>query len=282
MEFNDKKNKLFISLSFIACVVLIIFILFLLLKPTNTNNNNNNNTQKETNAKFDYEEYLNNNDAKTIINDYAKKNNIDVNEYPEKLIELLDNEKKSADYVLNYPTKKFTEANVELTQEEKETEEMPLFIQWDKRWGYKKYGNDAAGLTACGPTALSMVAFHLTGNKDLTPDKIMDFAVKNGYCIDGVGSSWELISKGSKKLGLNAKELPLVEKTIIKNLEKGNPVICVVGPGHFTKRGHFIVMYGYKDGKIMVKDPNSYKNSEKLYEFSEIKDEIKNLWAISK
>lgn len=76
MEFNDKKNKLFISLSFIACVVLIIFILFLLLKPTNTNNNNNNNnnnTQNETNAKFDYEEYLNNNDAKTIINDYAKK-----------------------------------------------------------------------------------------------------------------------------------------------------------------------------------------------------------------
>ena len=41
-------------------------------------------------------------------------------------------------------------------------------------------------------------------------------------------------------------------------------------------------MYGYKDGKIMVKDPNSYKNSETLYEFSEIKDEIKNLWAISK
>ena len=253
----------------------------MLLKPTNTNNNNNN-TQNETNAKFDYEDYLNNNDAKTIINDFAKKNNIDVNEYPEKLVELLDNEKKSADYVLNYPTKKFTEANVELTQKEKETEEMPLFIQWDKRWGYKKYGNDAAGLTACGPTALSMVAFHLTGNKDLTPDKIMDFAVKNGYCIDGVGSSWELISKGSKKLGLNAKELPLVEKTVIKNLEKGNPVICVVGPGHFTKRGHFIVMYGYKDGKIMVKDPNSYKNSETFYEFSEIKDEIKNLWAISK
>ena len=110
----------------------------------------------------------------------------------------------------------------------------------------------------------------------------MDFAVKNGYCIEGVGSSWDLISKGSKKLGLNAKELPLVEKTIVNNLKKGNPVICVVGPGHFTKRGHFIVMYGYKDGKIMVKDPNSYKNSETLYEFSEIKDEIKNLWAISK
>lgn len=278
MKFSTKQKNLFMALSFLGCVVLIILILFLLLKPNNTEQV----VYKENSTEVDYEEYINSNSAQKIISDFAEKNNIDINEYPEKLFELLDKEKKSADFVLNYPTEKFKEQTVELTQEEKETDEMPLFIQWDKRWGYKKYGNDVAGLTACGPTALSMVAFHLTGNKDLTPDKIMDFAVKNGYCIEGVGSSWDLISKGSKKLGLNAKELPLVEKTIVNNLKKGNPVICVVGPGHFTKRGHFIVMYGYKDGKIMVKDPNSYKNSEILYEFSEIKDEIKNLWAISK
>lgn len=278
MKFSTKQKNLFMALSFLGCVVLIILILFLLLKPNNTEQV----VYKENSTEVDYEEYINSNSAQKIISDFAEKNNIDINEYPEKLFELLDKEKKSADFVLNYPTEKFKEQTFELTQEEKETDEMPLFIQWDKRWGYKKYGNDVAGLTACGPTALSMVAFHLTGNKDLTPDKIMDFAVKNGYCIEGVGSSWDLISKGSKKLGLNAKELPLVEKTIVNNLKKGNPVICVVGPGHFTKRGHFIVMYGYKDGKIMVKDPNSYKNSETLYEFSEIKDEIKNLWAISK
>lgn len=278
MKFSTKQKNLFMALSFLGCVVLIILILFLLLKPNNTEQV----VYKENSTEVDYEEYINSNSAQKIISDFAEKNNIDINEYPEKLFELLDKEKKSADFVLNYPTEKFKEKTVELTQEEKETDEMPLFIQWDKRWGYKKYGNDVAGLTACGPTALSMVAFHLTGNKDLTPDKIMDFAVENGYCIEGVGSSWDLISKGSKKLGLNAKELPLVEKTIVNNLKKGNPVICVVGPGHFTKRGHFIVMYGYKDGKIMVKDPNSYKNSETLYEFSEIKDEIKNLWAISK
>ncbi len=278
MKFSTKQKNLFMALSFLGCVVLIILILFLLLKPNNTEQV----VYKENSTEVDYDEYINSNSAQKIISDFAEKNNIDINEYPEKLFELLDKEKKSADFVLNYPTEKFKEQTFELTQEEKETDKMPLFIQWDKRWGYKKYGNDVAGLTACGPTALSMVAFHLTGNKDLTPDKIMDFAVKNGYCIEGVGSSWDLISKGSKKLGLNAKELPLVEKTIVNNLKKGNPVICVVGPGHFTKRGHFIVMYGYKDGKIMVKDPNSYKNSETLYEFSEIKDEIKNLWAISK
>lgn len=273
-----KTKNLFMELSFLGCVVLIILILFLLLKLNTTEQV----VYKENLTEVNYEEYINSNSAQKIISDFTEKNNIDINEYPEKLFELLDKEKKSADFVLNYPTEKFKEQAVELTQEEKETDEMPLFIQWDKRWGYKKYGNDVAGLTACGPTALSMVAFHLTGNKDLTPDKIMDFAVENGYCIEGVGSSWDLISKGSKKLGLNAKELPLSEKTIVNNLKKGNPVICVVGPGHFTKRGHFIVLYSYKDGKIMVKDPNSYKNSETLYEFYEIKDEIKNLWAISK
>ena len=53
-----------------------------------------------------------------------------------------------------------------------------------------------------------------------------------------------------------------------------------MGPGDFTSTGHFIVLTGYKDGKISVNDPNSHKNSEKLWSYEDIKDQIMNLWVI--
>ena len=128
-----------------------------------------------------------------------------------------------------------------------------------------------------------MAAYHLTKDEDMSPDKIIKFAKKNGYALNGItekGSSWTLISEGGEKLGLDVTELPLDENRIIKNLEVGNPIICSMGPGDFTTTGHFIVLVGYENGKIKVNDPNSIKNSEKEWTYEQIKDQIRNLWAI--
>lgn len=74
-------------------------------------------------------------------------------------------------------------------------------------------------------------------------------------------------------------EIPLDESRIIRNLEVGNPIICVVGPGDFTTTGHFIVMTEYIDGKIKINDPNSRKRSNQLWEYADIEDQIINLWV---
>ncbi|HBM98967.1 MAG TPA: hypothetical protein DD413_06025 [Ruminococcus sp.] len=153
-------------------------------------------------------------------------------------------------------------------------------MQWDKRWGYKMYGDDVAGLTACGPVCLSMVSVYLLQDTKYSPDYMIDWAKKNGYCVKGHGSLWTLISEGGKKLGLDATEIPLDEQRIINNLEVGNPIICIMGPGAFTSTGHFIVLTGYENGKIKINDPNSYSNSEKEWEYDDIYDQINNLWVL--
>lgn len=132
-------------------------------------------------------------------------------------------------------------------------------MQWDIRWGYKIYGDDVAGLTACGPTCLSMVAVYLLQDTKYSPDYMIDWADKNGYCVDGGGSLWTLMSEGAEKLGIDSTELPLDKQRVINNLEVGNPVVCIMGPGDFTKKGHFIVMTGIEDGKIKINDPNSFE-----------------------
>ena len=125
-----------------------------------------------------------------------------------------------------------------------------------------------------------MAAIYVTGDPEMSPDRMMEFAEENGYCIPGNGTAWALIGEGGEKLGLDVTELPLHEGTMINVLEEGYPIICIMGPGDFTTTGHFIVLTGVENGAFRVNDPNSYANSEKLWTYEQIEDQIDNLWAI--
>ncbi len=217
-------------------------------------------------------------DANEMIAAFAKAHDLGLDAWPEELIELLERNPDTKDFVLNYPLKKNLTPSVDLS-EYKNSKSVPLLFQWDERWGYTEYGNEIMGLSGCGPTCLSMVCVYLLNDTKYTPRYVADFAQRNGYCVPGSGSAWTLISQGGQELGLDITEIPLDGNRIIRNLEAGNPIICVMGPGDFTTTGHFIVMTGYVDGKIKVNDPNSPTRSEMLWDFDDIKGQIRNLWV---
>lgn len=156
---------------------------------------------------------------------------------------------------------------------------VPLLFQWDERWGYSEYSGEMMAFSGCGPTCLSMVCIHLLQDTKYDPQYIAEFSKSHGYSVSGSGSAWTLIFEGGKKLGLDVIEIPLDKKRIIKNLEVGNPIICIMGPGDFTTIGHFIVLTGYENGKLKVNDPNSQRNSDTLWEYEKIQDQIRNLWV---
>lgn len=213
-----------------------------------------------------------------VIADFAKEHDLALDAWPDSLIELLEKNPDAEDFVLNYPIKKDLSYDIDL-REYINKSNVPLLLQWDERWGYTKYGDNIMGLSGCGPTCLAMVCIYLLNDPQYTPRYIADFAEQYGYCVPGNGSAWTLISEGGKELGLDVIEIPLDENRIIRNLEVGNPIICIMGPGDFTTSGHYIVMTAYVDGKIKVNDPNSPTKSEKLWDYDEIKDQIRNLWV---
>ncbi len=218
--------------------------------------------------------------AERTVQAYADYSGISYDAYPANMLMLLDKNPEAIGFVLRYPEDHGKTNDIDLS-EYADSETVPLFIQWDQRWGYIPYGADVAAVTACGPVCLSMVAYHLTGDEDMSPDKMIQFAIDEGYCVPGNGSAWTLISQGAQKLGLHVKQLPLVEGRIRNELEAGNPVICIMGPGVFTTTGHFIVLTGYENGKFRVNDPNSVIRSSQLWSYSEFQDQVRNLWAIS-
>lgn len=221
---------------------------------------------------------VNDNSTKITVNTAAENEGLKIKEIPEELLELQEKNPDAEEFVQNYPLKKDQTFEIDLS-EHLNSETVPLFLQWDERWGYTMYGSNVMGLTGCGPTCLSMVCLYLLQDATYTPRNVADFAEENGYYVEGSGSAWTLISEGGEILGLDVTEIPLDEKRMMKNLENGTPIICIMGPGDFTTAGHFIVLTGCKDGKFVVNDPNSRTNSERLWSYDEIKGQIKNLWV---
>ncbi|MBQ9148259.1 MAG: C39 family peptidase [Oscillospiraceae bacterium] len=217
-------------------------------------------------------------EAELTVKAFADDHGIRYSAYPESLIELLERNPETEEFVLNYPLREDLE--IDLSEYDR-TQGVPLFMQWDQRWGYMEYGSDVVGVTGCGPTCLAMAGYYVTGDEKFSPDLMVEFALDNGYYAKGSGSSWTLISEGGVKLGLEVKELPLVKKKITDNLKAGNPVICSMRAGDFTTSGHYIVLVGVEDGLFRVNDPNSRENSEKLWSYEQIEGQIRNLWAIS-
>ncbi len=202
-------------------------------------------------------------------------------EYPESLLALLKKNPETREFVMNYPRKKDQHETITFS-EEIVPGEIPLFLQWDERWGYETYGDDFLALTGCGPTCLSMVRCGLSGNGIWDPYQVACLAEEEGYYVSGAGSAWSLMTEGAELLGLSATQIGFDREQIISLLKEGTPIICVVGPGDFTEHGHFLVLKGVDDsGRILLNDPNSRLRSEKAWEFDRLIKQVKNLWAYS-
>lgn len=253
---------------------------------TNTNNDNivkDSNTQDNNTSVDDSE--VESDDIYGILESIAKKDyrykevlaNKDI--YPEKLLEMLSRNKDMISYMYDFGENK---GHVYIDNIGKVTKgEYPLLLQYDKKWGYGIYGDNVIAVNGCGPTSLAMVVAGLTGKNDTTPYDIAKYSYEKGYYTEEWGTKWDLMSTGIEPFGVTGKKIVLSKQTLYNELNSGHPLIASMRPGDFTTVGHFIVLTGIKDDKIVVNDPNSKERSAKLWEYDVIAPQIKGLWTYS-
>lgn len=131
-------------------------------------------------------------------------------QYPKQLKDLALKNEEALEFVYDYPAEHVKEHTIDLT-EEASMDSVPLFVQWDKRWGYEKYSGNFFAASGCGPTTLSMVVVYLTHNRDASPIAVAKYSKEAGYSVDGSGSSWTIISEGCRHYGVKAKTVALDE-----------------------------------------------------------------------
>ncbi len=151
--------------------------------------------------------------------------------------------------------------------------EVVYFNQLDQRYANQPYGTDNIGGYGCGPTSMAIVVSSLT-DEIVDPTAMAKWAYENGGWCKGQGSYHSLIPNAAKAWGLNVEGCKASEpQRILDALSSGKLVVAIMSPGHFTTGGHFIVLRGVKDGKILVADPASTSRSQKEWDLSIILNE---------
>lgn len=152
------------------------------------------------------------------------------------------------------------------------------YNQSDYKQAYCPGMNGTISSSGCLPTSYAMIARRL--GRAETPVTIANYICNQvrQYRVENSGTSSDFFvdSKVMRDYGIKATPLsnPSVE-TVISHLRSGKPMIAHLGPGYFTKEGHYVVVdYVDNNDKIFVSDPASRKNRTRWYSKEEFKEKL--------
>ena len=152
---------------------------------------------------------------------------------------------------------------------------IPIYKQGgDAPWASKDYLGRESRYRGCGPCALAMAVSGLT-NSDVTPDIIIDKLNQKGYLMSAsdtgapaseyiaseYGLTYRRISNGWAPLSQSERE------DMNQALQSGHVIVTSTG---CTANGHYIIVYGYKDGGYYVTDPGSSYTADTLYSYDDV------------
>ena len=169
-------------------------------------------------------------------------------------------------------------------------------LQTDSRWSKKSYANKGESATiggsGCGPTCMAMVIATWV-DSSVTPVDTCAWAQSHGYKATGNGTYQSYFVGHCKSVGLECEKLnsTSIQYMYAKDAEKyhqaahnyvddGYLVICLMGPGNWTKGGHYILWYSNDGDDVLINDPASTKSTRLRNKFSLLKDEVRVYWAI--
>mgnify|MGYP002510114716 CR=1 FL=1 len=163
------------------------------------------------------------------------------------------------------------------------------FCQSDEAWAEQPYGTDTIGPYGCGPTAMAMAVASMT-DTDTDPAKMAAWAVEHGYWARRSGSYHSIVQGIAQDFGLEAEAFTgRTPDALRRALRSKDMLVALMGKGHFTTGGHFILIRGVTlSGDVLVADPNSPERSLQTWDPQLILDELSSardhgapLWILS-
>lgn len=130
--------------------------------------------------------------------------------------------------------------------------------------------------SGCGAASASMLIAYIAGEYDQTPYTLFYWAAKN-HRYYGDGLDFATVKQMLSNYGVSSRLTGVSAEGILEALRANRPIIILMGPGTFTKGGHYIVLRGLdENGNVLVNDPNSSSRSGQSYPVEQIAREAKN------
>lgn len=167
--------------------------------------------------------------------------------------------------------------------------ELVYYNQTSPDWAELPYGTDDIARYGCGPTTMAMVVSSMTGQK-IEPPEMASWAASTGHWAKQSGSYLTIVKDAAQAHGLTAYSIAdHTPDAITTALLNGDLIVALMGPGHFTRSGHFILIHGVTlSGTLLVADPNSLERSLTEWDAQLLIDELSKsttggapLWGIS-
>lgn len=167
---------------------------------------------------------------------------------------------------------------------------LTYYNQSDARWANYLYGgSDPLAAYGCGPTALAMLVNSFTETACQPPD-IAAWAAANNYWSAGYGTKHEFVPDCANAFGMHAA--PFQNYTVeglMAELRSGHVIVALMGPGHFSDSGHFIIITDdWSGNQVRVADPARLERTQMAWDAQIILDEMLAgasgggpLWSIS-
>ena len=152
------------------------------------------------------------------------------------------------------------------------------FSQLEKPHSSTRYGGGTVKTWGCGPTSMAMIMSTYTG-QNISPSEVAKWSQRNGHVGSG-GSSWSLFNAYARVHGYRAVELGGNLSKALEYTKQGKLVVFRVSS--FPPSGaHIMVLVGTtSDGRIMINDPASRKNTGKTWTKGDLAGRGAKYWAI--
>lgn len=166
------------------------------------------------------------------------------------------------------------------------------YLQTDPRWKklpYRVKGETSTiGGSGCGPTAAAMAIETLTG-WTFTPVDACKWSMDHGYKAKGQGTYYGYFVPQFRAFGIECRQMlrgsihndpkNSVHDRVKEYIRDGNYAIALMGPGTWTKGGHFVLVWDW-NAKVRINDPASTKNKRLNGDPATFKNEVKQYWLI--
>ena len=166
------------------------------------------------------------------------------------------------------------------------------YLQTDARWKSKPYRvtgeQSTIGSAGCGPSCAAMVISTLTG-KTVTPMDTCAWSIQHGYKALNQGTYYSYFRPQMAAYGIDCKQLlgsrilnqpqhPIHEQ-VKQYLAEGYYVIALMGPGTWTKGGHFVLLWAWDD-KVRICDPASTRAERLNGDPDTFRREVRMYWLV--